>query len=159
MAYKVLNNIALKDTSSASLVSLKTAMLVLTINKDTKNNVSFKELDKVSKNYLSKTITSHLKESGSSMLLPKIDGINAENILLVKGLDKDAPMHKWLSMYGSISQKGNQLNAKDMSVMCGTTCPSGKDELWLIEMVAKTIESNAYIFSETKNKTAKKTIS
>jgi hypothetical protein len=38
-------------------------MLVLTINKDTKNNVSFKELDKVSKNYLSKTITSHLKES------------------------------------------------------------------------------------------------
>jgi len=40
--------------------------------------------------------------------------------------------------------------------MSGAISPSGKDELWLIEMIAKTVESNVYIFSETKNKTAKK---
>ena len=40
--------------------------------------------------------------------------------------------------------------------MPGTVYPKGKCEMWLIEMVAKTIESNVYIFSETCNKTAKK---
>ncbi|MGY8806953.1 MAG: M17 family peptidase N-terminal domain-containing protein, partial [Gammaproteobacteria bacterium] len=156
MAYKVLSNISLQDTSTTSLKALKTDMLVLVINKDTKNNPSFKELDKASKSYLSKTIASHLKEAGSSMLLPKVNDITAENILLVKGLEKDTPMHKWLNMYKLIAKKGNQLSSKDLSVMFGTACPEGKDSLWMIEMIAKTIESNVYIFSETKNKTAKK---
>ena len=56
MAYKVLTNISLQDTSTTSLKALKTDMLVLVINKDTKNDTSFKELDKASKSYLSKTI-------------------------------------------------------------------------------------------------------
>ena len=156
MAYKVLNNISLQDTSMTSLKGLKTGMLVLVINKDTKNDPSFKELDKASKSYLSKTTASHLKEAGSSMLIPKVNDIAAENILLVKGLEKDTPMHKWLSMYKTIAERGNQLSAKDISIMFGTACPEGKDSLWMIEMIAKTIESNVYIFSETKNKTAKK---
>jgi leucyl aminopeptidase len=75
MAYKVLNNILLKDVSASGLASLKTDLLVLVINKETKNNASFKDLNKISKNYISKTISSHLKESGSSVLLPNIDGI------------------------------------------------------------------------------------
>ena len=154
MAYKVLNNVQLKDATGVS--SISTDMLVLVINKNTKNDSSFMELNKKSKNYLSKTIKSHLDQPGSSILLPKIDGINAKHILLVKGLDKDAPTHKWLSLYQSIAQKGNQNKCKDISVMPGTVSPKGKDELWLIEMVSKTIESNVYIFSETKNKTSKK---
>ena len=150
MAYKVLNNISLQDTSMTSLKGLKTGMLVLVINKDTKNDPSFKELDKASKSYLSKTTASHLKEAGSSMLIPKVNDIAAENILLVKGLEKDTPMHKWLSMYKTIAERGNQLSAKDISIMFGTACPEGKDSLWMIEMIAKTIESNVYIFSEKK---------
>jgi leucyl aminopeptidase len=153
MAYKVLNNVQLKDATGVS--SLSTDMLVLVINKNTKNDTSFMELNKKSKNYLSKTIKSHLDQPGSSILLPKTDGINAKHILLVKGLDVDAPTHKWLSLYKSIAQKGNQNKCKDISVMPGTVSPKGKDELWLIEMVSKTIESNVYIFSETKNKTSK----
>ena len=156
MAYKVLNNILLKDVSSSGLSSLKTDLLVLVVNKETKTNASFKDLNKISKNYISKTITSHLKESGSSVLLPNIDGINAKNILLVKGLDKKDPIHKWLSMYQSVAHKGNHIGSKDISVMPGSVTPNGKDEFWLIEMVSKTIESNVYIFSETKNKTIKK---
>ena len=105
---------------------------------------------------MSKTIASHLKDAGSSIILPKMNGIAAENILLVNGYEKDTPMHKWLSMYASIAKKGNQLGAKDLAVMCGDVSPNDKDEFWLIEMVAKTIESNVYIFSETKNKTVKK---
>ena len=156
MAYKVLNNISVKDTSSSKLAAIKTDMLVLIINKGTKNDSSFKELDAVSNKYLSKTITSHLKDAGSSIILPKMNGIAAENILLIKGYEKDTPMHKWLSMYASIAKKGNNLGAKDLAVMCGDVSPNDKDEFWLIEMVAKTIESNVYIFSETKNKTVKK---
>jgi leucyl aminopeptidase len=154
MAYKVLNNILVKDAASNSLASLKTDLLVLVINKNTKNDSSFKELNKISKNYFSKTISSHLKDVGSNVLLPKVDGIAAANILLVNGLDSSAPTHKWLSMYQSIAHRGNSLKSKDISIMPGNTCPTKKDEFWLIEMVAKTIESNVYIFSETKNKTA-----
>ena len=156
MAYKVLNNISLKDVTSSGLSKLKTDLLVLVINKNTKSDSSFKEINKISKNYISKTISSHLKDAGSNVLLPKIDGIAAANILLVNGLDSSAPTHKWLSMYQSIAHKGNSLKCKDMSIMPGNTCPTKKDEFWLIEMVAKTIESNVYIFSETKNKTASK---
>ena len=124
MAYKVLNNILVKDAASNSLASLKTDLLVLVINKNTKNDSSFKELNKISKNYFSKTISSHLKDVGSNVLLPKVDGIAAANILLVNGLDSSAPTHKWLSMYQSIAHKGNNLKSKDISIMPGNTCPT-----------------------------------
>ena len=156
MAYKVLNNVSVKDAGSNSLASLKTDMLVIVINKNTKSDSSFKELNKISKNYISKTISSHLKDSSSNVLLPKIDGIAAANILLANGLDSSAPTHKWLSMYQSIAHKGNSLKCKDISIMPGSISPAKKDEFWLIETVAKTIESSVYIFSETKNKTATK---
>ena len=42
--------------------------------------------------------------------------------------------------------------------MPGSVTPNGKDEFWLIEMIARSIESNVYIFSETKNKTIKKNL-
>ena len=48
MAYKVLNNVQLKDATGVS--SLSTDMLVLVINKNTKNDSSFMELNKKSKN-------------------------------------------------------------------------------------------------------------
>ena len=156
MAYKVLSNILVKDTTSTSLVTLNSAMLVITINKDTKNNAAFKGLDKAAKGYISKSISTHLKDDGSSVLLPQVIGTKAQTIMLIKGLTKDAPIHKWLSVYQGIAKSANKLKAKDLSILCGNVYPEGKDENWLIEMVAKTIESNVYIFSETKNKTASK---
>ena len=76
MAYKVLNNVSLKDVSTSGLASLKTDLLVLVINNNTKTNKSFKDLNKISKNYISKTIQTHLKDDGSSVLIPKLNGIN-----------------------------------------------------------------------------------
>ena len=156
MAYKVLNNILVKDTNSTSLITLNTSLLVLVINKNTKNNKAFIDLDKTSKGYIKKSISSHLKDNGSSVLLPQISGIKAESIMLIKGLDENAPTHKWLSQYQGIAKLANKLKAKNLNILCGNVFPKGKNENWLIEMVAKTIESNAYIFSDTKNKTAKK---
>ena len=147
MAYKVLNNVSVKDVTSSDLLSLKTDLLVIVINKNTKDKVV---------NQLAKDVSSHLKESGSSVLVPNAKSFNAKNVLLVKGFQDSDQIHKLISMYQSIAQKGNQLKAKDISIMPGTVYPKGKCEMWLIEMVAKTIESNVYIFSETCNKTAKK---
>ena len=65
MAYKVLNNVQLIDATGVS--SLTTDMLVLVINKNTKNDSSFMELNKKSKNYLSKTIKSNVDQPGSSL--------------------------------------------------------------------------------------------
>ena len=118
MAYKVLNNVSVKDASGIS--SLSTDMLVLVINKNTKNDSSFKELDEKSKKFISKTIRTHLDQSNSSILLPKIDGINAKSILLVKGLDADMHTHKWLSLFRGIAQKGNQNKCKDISIIKGS---------------------------------------
>ena len=76
---------------------------MLVINKETKTNASFKDLNKISKKHM-ETISSHLKESGSSVLLPNIDGIHAKN-LLFKGLDQKDDIYLWLSMYQSVAHK------------------------------------------------------
>ena len=41
MAYKVLNNIGLKDTTTNALTTLKTGLLVIVVNKDTNNDSAF----------------------------------------------------------------------------------------------------------------------
>ena len=156
MAYKILNNISVKDSASSDLASLKTSMLVITIDKNTKKDKSFKALDKASKGFLSSTVASHLNDEGSSISLPSIDGINAENILLVKSWSAKTPIHKWLSSIKSITKQANKLKAKDISFVMNSSYPNNKDAFWMIESISKTIESNAYIFTETKNKTVKK---
>ena len=156
MAYKILNNISVKDSASSDLASLKTSMLVITIDKNTKKDKSFRALDKAAKGFLSSTVASHLNDEGSSISLPSIDGINAENILLVKSWDAKTPTHKWLGSIKSITKQANKLKAKDISFVINSSYPINKDVFWMIESVSKTIESNAYIFTETKNKTVKK---
>jgi hypothetical protein len=142
MAYKVLNNIGLIDTSTNALTSLKTGLLVMVINKDTSKDPAFKDLNKVSKTYISNTISTHLKDDGSSVLLPQVNGTKAQSIMLVKGLTKDSPTINGCLHMRLIAKSANKLKAKDLSIMCGNVYPAGKDENWLIEMVAKTIESN-----------------
>ena len=108
MAYKVLNNVSVKDVTSSDLLSLKTDLLVIVINKNTKDKVV---------NQLAKDVSSHLKESGSSVLVPNAKSFNAKNVLLVKGFQDSDQIHKLISMYQSIAQKGNQLKAKDISII------------------------------------------
>lgn len=155
MPYKILNNIAVKDTSSVDLTSIKTSLLVITINKDTFKDASFNAIDKASKGFLKNSISSHLQDEGSSILLPKVSGVEAESILMIKALDASAPLHKWLGSLKSVTKQANKLKAKDISLLLSSSLPEGKDIFWMIENTAKSIESNAYIFTETKNKTVK----
>ena len=153
MPYKILTNVAVKDTSTVDLTSVKTSLLVITVNKDTLKDAAFKAIDKASKGFLKNSISSHLKEEGSSLLLPRVNGVEAESILMVKALEADAPLHKWLGSLKSITKQANKIKAKDISLLLSSSLPQGKDIFWVIENTAKTIESNAYIFTETKNKT------
>ena len=155
MPYKILHNIAVKDTSSVDLTSIKTSLLVITINKDTFKDASFNAIDKASKGFLKNSISSHLQDEGSSILLPKVSGVEAESILMIKALDASAPLHKWLGSLKSVTKQANKLKAKDISLLLSSSLPEGKDIFWMIENAAKSIESNAYIFTETKNKTVK----
>jgi len=155
MPYKILNNIAVKDASSVDLTSIKTSLLVITINKDTFKDASFNAIDKASKGFLKNSISSHLQDEGSSILLPKVSGVEAESILMIKALDASAPLHKWLGSLKSVTKQANKLKAKDISLLLSSSLPEGKDIFWMIENAAKSIESNAYIFTETKNKTVK----
>jgi len=155
MPYKILTNVAVKDTSTVDLTSAKTSLLVITVNKDTLKDAAFKAIDKASKGFLKNSISSHLKEQGSSLLLPKVNGIEAESILMVKALEADAPLHKWLGSLKSITKQANKIKAKDISLLLSSSLPQGKDIFWMIENTAKAVESNAYIFTETKNKTVK----
>ena len=155
MPYKILTHGAFKDTSTVDLTSDKTSLVVITVNKDTLKDAAFKAIDKASKGFLKKSISSHLKEQGSSLLLPKVNGIEAESILMVKALEADAPLHKWLGSLKSITKQANKIKAKDISLLLSSSLPQGKDIFWMIENTAKAVESNAYIFTETKNKTVK----
>ena len=74
MAYKVLNSVSLKDTSSMRIANLNTSMLVIPVNTNTKKNRVFKEIDGVSNGYISKTIANQLKDKTKRNLTndPKI---------------------------------------------------------------------------------------
>ena len=81
MAYKVLNSVSLKDTSSMRIANLNTSMLVIPVNTNTKKNRVFKEIDGVSNGYISKTIANQLRDKTNTVLLPQIQGVKAKNIL------------------------------------------------------------------------------
>ena len=50
----------------------------------------------------------------------------------------------------------NSLEKRDLSVIFAATLPKSKDLNWVLEITARQIESNAYIFGSSKNKTVKK---
>ena len=156
MSHKVLNNVFLKDLGKIDVTSLKTDLLVIPVSTHTKKNNSFKTLDKLSKGYLNKVCNNHFKDKNAPILLPAMQGIAAKNIMLVKDKDSEAQTYKWLDFFASISAKGNSINAKDIAFLVTGNIPKDKDINWFIETAARSFEAGAYIFSETKNKTAKK---
>ncbi len=156
MSHKILGNVILKTINKNDIAKCKTSMLVILVNKNTKNNPYFKSLDTASKGYISSSIEKKISDSGKSLLLPKIKNIAAENILLVKDFEPKDELHKWLSNYQKICAIANAEKCSSITFLSQNHVPEGKDYLWLLETIAKSIESNSYIFSETKNKTALK---
>ena len=154
MAYKVLNSVSLKDTSSMRIANLNTSMLVIPVNTNTKKNRVLKEIDGISNGYISKTIAHQLKDKTNTVLLPQIQGVKAKNILLIKSLSKEDQIYKWLKHFQSITRTANQYKCNDISILIDAVAPKSKNKFWVIETIARVVESNAYIFSQTKNKTA-----
>ena len=87
MTYKVLNNITLKNVNNGVISNIATDLLVIPINKKVMASAEFKELDKKSKGYLSKSAKDSLSPSHQSHVITSLDSISAKKILLLKDID------------------------------------------------------------------------
>ena len=88
MTYKVLNNITLKNVNNGVISNIATDLLVIPINKKVMASAEFKELDKKSKGYLSKSAKDSLSPSHQSHVITSLDSISAKKILLLKDIDQ-----------------------------------------------------------------------
>ena len=80
----------------------------------------------------------------------KINSICTDSRIIEKN-----DIYLWLNKYKSIAKTANSIGCKNISIIDGLNYPKGKDKYWFLEMIARSMESGAYIFSTTKNKTAK----
>ena len=155
MTYKVLNNITVKNINNGVISNVSTDLLVIPVNNKTISSDEFKEIDKKSNGYLLKSSKEALNPGNQNHLITSINGITAKKILLVKDLNEKDDIYLWLNKYKYIAKIANSMNCKNLSILDGQVYPNGKNQLWFLEMVSRSIESGAYIFSTTKNKTAK----
>ena len=87
MTYKVLNNMTLKNVNNGVLSDITTDLLVIPINKKLVASAEFKEIDKKSKGYISKSSKESLNPGNQNHLLSSFDGIKAKKILLFQDLE------------------------------------------------------------------------
>ena len=155
MVYKVLNNIALMNVNNNIISNISTDLLVIPVNKKVTSSSEFKELDKKSKGYLLKSSKDALNPGNQNHLVSSLEGIKAKKILLIQDLNEKDDIYLWLNKYKYVAKVANSMNCKSMAILDGQCYPKGKDQSWFLEMISRSIESGAYIFSTTKNKTAK----
>ena len=155
MTYKVLNNITLKNVSNGVLSNVLTELLVIPVNKKILASPEFKELDKKSNGYISKSIKDSISPSNQNHLISSLEGVKAKKILLINDLNEKDDIYLWLNKYKYIAKIANSIGCKNLAVLDGQNYPKGKDKFWFLETISRSIESGAYIFSTTKNKTAK----
>jgi leucyl aminopeptidase len=155
MTYKVLNNITLKNVSDGVLSNVLTELLVIPVNKKILASPEFKELDKKSNGYISRSIKDSISPSNQNHLISSLIGVKAKKILLINDLNEKDDIYLWLNKYKYIAKIANSIGCKNLAVLDGQNYPKGKDKFWFLETISRSIESGAYIFSTTKNKTAK----
>ena len=155
MTYKVLNNITLKNVSDGVLSNVLTELLVIPVNKKILASPEFKELDKKSNGYISRSIKDSISPSNQNHLISSLGGVKARKILLINDLNEKDDIYLWLNKYKYIAKIANSIGCKNLAVLDGQNYPKGKDKFWFLETISRSIESGAYIFSTTKNKTAK----
>ena len=155
MTYKVLNNITLKNVSDGVLSNVLTELLVIPVNKKILASPEFKELDKKSNGYISRSIKDSISPTNQNHLISSLGGVKAKKILLINDLNEKDDIYLWLNKYKYIAKIANSIGCKNLAVLDGQNYPKGKDKFWFLETISRSIESGAYIFSTTKNKTAK----
>ena len=155
MTYKVLNNITLKSVSNGVLSNVLTELLVIPVNKKILASPEFKELDIKSNGYISRSIKDSISPSNQNHLISSLVGVKAKKILLINDLNEKDDIYLWLNKYKYVAKIANSIGCKNLAVLDGQNYPKGKDKFWFLETISRSIESGAYIFSTTKNKTAK----
>ena len=88
MTYKVLNNITLKNVSDGVLSNVLTELLVIPVNKKILASPEFKELDKKSNGYISRSIKDSISPSNQNHLISSLIGVKAKKILLINDLNE-----------------------------------------------------------------------
>jgi len=155
MTYKVLNNITLKNVNNGVLSNLSTELLVIPVNKKVMASSEYKELDKKSNGYISRSIKDSISPTNQNHLVSSLNGVKAKKILLINDLNEKDDIYLWLNKYKYIAKIANSIGCKNLAILDGQNYPKGKDRFWFLETISRSIESGAYIFSTTKNKTAK----
>ena len=78
MTYKVLNNITLKNVNNGVLSNLSTELLVIPVNKKVMASSEYKELDKKSNGYISRSIKDSISPTNQNHLVSSLNGVKAK---------------------------------------------------------------------------------
>ena len=155
MSYKVLNTISTKNLSGKEIVKYKSSLLVVVVDKTFTKNELISNMDESTKGSFKRSIRHFLNSKASSVNLQNVNGLQAKDVLLVKSPNQEDTF-VWLDCFKAIPKMANSLEKRDLSVIFAASLPKGKDLNWVLEITARQIESNAYIFGSSKNKTVKK---
>ena len=112
MTYKVLNNITLKNVSDGVLSNVLTELLVIPVNKKILASPEFKELDKKSNGYISRSIKDSISPTNQNHLISSLGGVKAKKILLINDLNEKDDIYLWLNKYNTLQKLQIQLVVK-----------------------------------------------
>ncbi|MDH5353020.1 MAG: leucyl aminopeptidase [Gammaproteobacteria bacterium] len=133
----------------------RTSCLVITQSEAKKLSTTAETIDKASNGYLSKLMRSGdlTGRAGQTLLLQKIDGVEADRILLV-GCGKDKDMNELVfnkvvnSMISALGESG----AKDALVCLADIAIKDRDLNWNLRQAVILINSSQYCFDQMKSK-------
>ena len=150
MTYKVLNNITLKNVSDGVLSNVLTELLVIPVNKKILASPEFKELDKKSNGYISRSIKDSISPSNQNHLISSLGGVKAKKILLINDLNEKDDIYLWLNKYKYIAKIANSIGCKNLAVLDGQNYPKGKDKFWFLETISRSISEETPFLANLK---------
>lgn len=90
-------------------------------------------------------------KAGESLLLPHIDAIAAERLLLVGAGDgKPLTRPQFLTLLGQIADTLHKANAKDATLLLDEISVEDRDAAWCAELAAQRLSNSTYHFSAMK---------
>jgi len=90
-------------------------------------------------------------KAGESLLLPHIDAIAAERLLLVGAGDgKPLTRPQFLTLLGQIADTLHKVNAKDATLLLDEISVEDRDAAWCAELAAQRLSNSTYHFSAMK---------
>ncbi len=90
-------------------------------------------------------------KTGEALLLPHVEAIAAERLLLV-GVGDSKPLTRpqFLTLIGHIADNLNKAKAKDAILLLDEVCVEDRDALWCAELAAQQLTNSTYHFNTLK---------